>query len=78
MHLIEKYNGRETALYCAKVLQIDIDRNSQSPFMHFEGQRNHDDEEIRKIQDFIEKNFEGKNIHRFFSAKNFHEQTKFR
>ncbi len=58
LHLIEKYNGREAALYCAKILQIDIDRNSQSPFMLFEGQRNHDDEEIKKIQDFIEKNFE--------------------
>ncbi|MET3879871.1 helix-turn-helix domain-containing protein [Chitinophaga sp. OAE865] len=54
LHIIEKYNGRETALYCARVLQIDIDRNSQSPFMIFEGLKDHKDEVIRSIQDFIE------------------------
>jgi len=56
LYLIGKYNGRETALYCAKVLQIDIERNSQSPFIVFEGMKEHPDEEIRGIQDFIENN----------------------
>ena len=54
LYIIEKYNDRETALYCARVLQIDIDRNSQSPFMIFEGLKDHKDEVIRHIQDFIE------------------------
>jgi transcriptional regulator GlxA family with amidase domain len=54
LYIIEKYNGRETALYCARVLQIDIDRNSQSPFMLFEGLKSHKDEVIRNVQDFIE------------------------
>jgi transcriptional regulator GlxA family with amidase domain len=54
LYLVEKYNGREVALYCSKVLQIDIERNSQSPFMIFKGQKEHSDEEIKIIQDFIE------------------------
>ncbi|HVW61106.1 MAG TPA: DJ-1/PfpI family protein, partial [Puia sp.] len=57
LYLIEKYNGREAALYCAKVLQIDIDRDSQSPFMVFEGLKDHKDETIRDVQDYIESNF---------------------
>jgi len=60
LYLVEKYNGREAAVYCAKVLQIDLDRNSQSQFVLFEGQKNHDDEEIRKVQLFIEKNLDEK------------------
>lgn len=54
LYIIEKYNGRETALYCARVLQIDIDRSSQAPFMIFEGLKDHQDKVIRDIQDFIE------------------------
>jgi transcriptional regulator GlxA family with amidase domain len=54
LYLVEKYNGREVALYCAKLLQIDIERNSQSPFIVFEGLKDHPDEEIRTSQDYIE------------------------
>ncbi|KAA2240699.1 helix-turn-helix domain-containing protein [Chitinophaga agrisoli] len=60
LYLVEKYNGREVALYCAKLLQIDIDRHSQSPFIIFSGQKEHHDEEIKMIQDFIETNIEEK------------------
>jgi|SRR5579859_2271021 len=54
LYLVEKYSGRETALYCAKVLQIDIDRNSQSPFILFDGLKDHKDDAIRTMQEFIE------------------------
>jgi len=60
LYLVEKYSGRPTALYCAKVLQIDIDRNSQSPFILFEGLKTHKDEAIRQIQEYIEANVEEK------------------
>ena len=60
LYLIEKYNGREAALYCAKMLQIDINRKSQSVFILFEGQKNHSDMEIRKVQEYIEVNIESK------------------
>lgn len=60
LYLIEKYAGRAAAVFCAKVFAIDIDRESQSPFMMFTGQKEHEDEPIRKAQDFIEKNFHQK------------------
>lgn len=60
VYLVEKYCGREVAIYCSKILQIDLQRDSQSQFVIFEGQKNHDDEEIKKVQLFIEKNLEEK------------------
>jgi transcriptional regulator GlxA family with amidase domain len=54
LYLVEKYNGRETALYCSKVLQLDIERQSQAPFSIFKGLKNHSDDVIRGIQDLIE------------------------
>lgn len=54
LYLIEKYYDRETAVYCAKVFQVDMDRQSQSPFMIFSGQKQHDDELIQKAQAYIE------------------------
>lgn len=60
LYIIEKYAGREVAIHCAKVFQVDMDRNSQSPFIIFQGQRNHEDEPVRKAQDFIERNFQEK------------------
>ena len=57
MYLVEKYYDRQTAIFCSKVFEIDLDRDSQSPFMVFSGQKNHDDEPIKKAQLFIESNF---------------------
>ncbi|SIO37655.1 GlxA family transcriptional regulator [Chitinophaga niabensis] len=60
LYIVEKHHGRDTALFCAKLLEIDIERNSQSQFILFEGQKNHADDGIREIQEFIEKNVEEK------------------
>ncbi|HEY4147688.1 MAG TPA: helix-turn-helix domain-containing protein [Chitinophagaceae bacterium] len=60
LYLIEKYAGRETAVFCSKAFQIDIQRDSQSPFMMFRGQKDHEDEPIKKAQEFIETNFQEK------------------
>jgi len=56
LFLVEKYFDRETAIYCSKVFQIDIERTSQSPFSIFHTQKNHGDELISKAQIYIEKN----------------------
>jgi transcriptional regulator GlxA family with amidase domain len=56
LYLVEKYSDRETAIYCSKFFEIDIDRNYQSPFAMFFGLKDHQDEEIKKAQFFIEKN----------------------
>jgi transcriptional regulator GlxA family with amidase domain len=56
LYLIEKAAGRPVAIYCAKVFQIDISRHSQSPFTIFKTQKNHEDEPVKKAQEFIESN----------------------
>jgi transcriptional regulator GlxA family with amidase domain len=60
IYLVEKYYGRETAVYCSKMLQIELDRNNQSAFVIFSGQKNHDDIAIKKAQVFIENNLGNK------------------
>ncbi|WP_420149376.1 GlxA family transcriptional regulator [Spirosoma sp.] len=60
LYLIEKYAGRDIAILIAKAFMIDIDRDSQSPFIIFEGQKTHNDELIKKAQEFIETNFQEK------------------
>ncbi|MBI0398313.1 MAG: helix-turn-helix domain-containing protein [Cytophagales bacterium] len=60
LYLIEKFAGRDTAVAAAKGFMIDIDRNSQSPFMVFSGQKSHQDKEILKAQEHIEKHFNEK------------------
>ena len=60
LYLIEKHVGREVAIIIAKSFMIDIDKKSQSPFMMFKGQKAHDDNAIKKAQDFIEANYQDK------------------
>ena len=60
IYLIEKYAGRETAIFAAKGFMIDIDRSSQSPFMIFSGQKSHKDAAVLKAQDYIEQNYNAK------------------
>jgi transcriptional regulator GlxA family with amidase domain len=54
LYLVEKYYDRETAIYCSKVFQIEMDRHSQSSFIIFKGQRAHGDELVKKAQVYIE------------------------
>ncbi len=60
IYIVEKYAGREAAVFCAKFFQVDFDRASQSPFIIFQGQKGHEDEGIKKAQEFIELNFQDK------------------
>ncbi|MCB0496953.1 MAG: helix-turn-helix domain-containing protein [Cyclobacteriaceae bacterium] len=60
LHLVEKYTDRETAILTSKFFAIDINRQSQSPFTLFKGQKAHADEEVRKAQEYIETNVEEK------------------
>ncbi|MEW6195554.1 MAG: helix-turn-helix domain-containing protein [Bacteroidota bacterium] len=60
LYLIEKYAGREVAIHCSKIFQVDVERNSQSPFIIFKGQKEHDDDTIKSAQEFIENNFKEK------------------
>ncbi len=60
LYLVEKFAGRQAAVFCSKAFQIDIQRDSQSPFMIFKGQKEHEDESIKKAQEYIESNFQDK------------------
>ncbi|HEY0670560.1 MAG TPA: helix-turn-helix domain-containing protein [Sphingobacteriaceae bacterium] len=60
LYLTEKYTDRDTAILASKFFAIDIDRESQAAFMMFSGQRDHQDAEIKKAQEFIETNYQDK------------------
>ncbi len=60
LYLVEKYTDRETAILASKYFAIDIDRDSQSAFAMFRGQKDHKDLEIKKAQEYIEANFQDK------------------
>jgi transcriptional regulator GlxA family with amidase domain len=60
LYLVEKFAGREMAILSSKIFEIDIDRESQSPFIIFKGQKTHDDETILEAQEYIESNFQDK------------------
>jgi transcriptional regulator GlxA family with amidase domain len=57
LYLMEKFTDREMAILCSKYYQIEIDRDSQSPFIMFKGQRDHQDEDVKRAQEFIENHF---------------------
>ena len=60
LYLIEKYAGREIAVLSAKVFAIEINRENQLSFTIFQGQKEHEDESVKKVQEFIENNFHEK------------------
>ena len=60
LYLIGKYAGRDIAVMAAKVFAIEIERDNQLSFVVFQGQKDHEDEEIKQAQDFIEKNYQEK------------------
>jgi len=60
IYLVEKYYNRQTAIFCSKVFQIEIDRQSQSEFTIFRGQKLHGDEMVKKAQAYMETNLDEK------------------
>ena len=57
LYLIEKYYGRETAIWCSKVSEIEFDRVNQNQFIVFNGQKEHADADIKGIQEYMEKHY---------------------
>ncbi len=60
LYILEKYTDRDTAILASKYFAIDIDRESQAAFMMFTGQKDHNDEEVKKAQGYIEENYQEK------------------
>ena len=60
LYLVEKIFDRQTAIFCSKIFQIDIERTTQSQFTIFHIQKGHGDEVINKAQTYIEENIDAK------------------
>lgn len=60
IYLVEKHYDRQTAIFCAKVFQIEMDRQSQSPFSIFTGQKSHGDDVVQRAQAYFENNLQEK------------------
>ena len=69
IYLVEKFYDRPTAIYISKVFQIEIDRQSQSPFTIFTGQKSHGDEIVAAAQVYIEKNLQKKISVEYLSSR---------
>ena len=60
LYLIEKFAGRDMSILAAKVFAIEIEREDQLSFIIFQGQREHEDDVVKKAQEYIEKNYQEK------------------
>lgn len=60
LHLVEKYTDREITILASKFFVLDMSRDSQSPFNIFKGQKVHNDPDIVKVQEYIEKKYQDK------------------
>jgi transcriptional regulator GlxA family with amidase domain len=69
VYLIEKFYDRQTAIFCSKVFQIEMDRQSQSEFSIFTGQKVHDDQVIQQAQAYIESHLHEKISVEFLSSR---------
>ena len=57
IYLIEKYYGHELAILCSKIMLADIDKMPQSSYSIFTGYKQHEDDSILKVQEYIEANY---------------------
>ncbi|MFD2726757.1 GlxA family transcriptional regulator [Hyunsoonleella rubra] len=60
VHLVQKYCGKEVAIYISKLFEIDIDRDNQNQFAIFMGQKEHSDTTIQEAQTYIEEHIDKK------------------
>jgi transcriptional regulator GlxA family with amidase domain len=58
IYIIEKFCGRDMAIAAAKVFMIQVHESSQHSFSIFNLQYGHNDNDIAKVQAYIEKNYE--------------------
>lgn len=60
LYIVEKFYDRQTAILCAKIFQIEVNRHTQSEFAIFTGQKNHNDELVLKAQLYLEHHLDKK------------------
>ncbi len=57
LYLIAKYAGKEAAFQTARIMVMDMDRESQSPYLLFRFEKTHSDKDVLNIQNWLEENF---------------------
>jgi transcriptional regulator GlxA family with amidase domain len=57
IYLIEKFCGHEVAITASKILMINMHQQPQSSFSIFQFQKDHADDAITSVQQFMEKNY---------------------
>jgi transcriptional regulator GlxA family with amidase domain len=57
LYLIAKYVSKEAAFQTAKVMVMDMDRNSQAPYLMFRIEKIHGDKDVLNIQHWLERNY---------------------
>jgi transcriptional regulator GlxA family with amidase domain len=55
--LVEKYVSREMAILVAKYFVVNLDKITQTPFIVFNGLKEHNDKKVLQAQEFIEHNY---------------------
>lgn len=60
VYLVEKYVDHEMALRTSKYFEVEMNRNHQSQFLIFEGNKCHEDELIKEVQVYMENNYQQK------------------
>ena len=60
LHLIEKYGSKALANVCARMMLIDGNRREQALFVKFKGSREHIDEPILKVQQWLDRYYREK------------------
>jgi transcriptional regulator GlxA family with amidase domain len=58
LYLVEKYCGHDVALQSSKSMISDIGRISQAPYAIFQHRKDHHDDQILILQEWIEKNYD--------------------
>lgn len=57
LYFVEKFCGRETALFASRMLLIDYDKISQKQYSIFSVQKHHQDEKILEAQSYMESHY---------------------
>lgn len=57
IYLIRCFGSPELASECSRKLLVDTSRRTQTPYVQYNFKRNHEDQEILHVQDWLEDNF---------------------
>lgn len=58
LFMVEKFTSREIAILVSKHFVVNLDKMVQTPFIVFNGLKEHKDEEVLKAQEYIEQNYQ--------------------